>query len=45
MREDPKEGGGGAERERLKACFENDMLFTHNFVSEGNVLKIRAVVS
>ena len=29
----------------LKACFENDLLSTHDFVSEGNALKIRAAVS
>ena len=23
---------------KLKACFENDLLSAHNFVSEGNVL-------
>ena len=30
---------------KLKACFENDLLSAHDFVSEGNALKIRAAVS
>ena len=30
---------------KVKACFENDLLSTHDFVPEGSVLKIRAVVS
>ena len=30
---------------KVKTCFENDLLSTHNFVPEGSVLKIQAAVS